>query len=223
MSNPFSDKYAVPSAQLTETIEWSNHGLLYLLSILKPEEVAADALIFNPPLEVLEDLTYPFHLQIWKKAPRMLVAKSNRGCFSAELARRSLVHSLLSDYELIIPTIARYNALWAIHSTKVATLESMLRAMCKMMTVSDDEWVERFNQLCGMCHGDYTGQGVDENCSVETRLEYYFLRTGKVALEDWIRCVSACLGMCSDERAAHTEVYDEAGSFLVKAYKEMIG
>ena len=222
-SNPFGDEYAEPFAPLTKTIDWSNRNLLYLLSILKPEEAAANALIFNPPLGILEDLTYPFHLQIWKKATRMLVAESSRGCLSPELARRSLAHNLLSKNERIDATVARYNALWVIHITDVATLESMLRAMCKMITIADDEWQERLDQLCGMVGGDYIGQSVDRHCSVELRLEYYFLMTGRNALEDWIRCVGACLSMGSDEeRAAHAEIYGEAGSFIDRAFDELM-
>ncbi|KAL1795805.1 hypothetical protein ACET3X_006029 [Alternaria dauci] len=255
MSNPFCDSYAddisTPPTSPTsngeiEPIDWNNRNLVYLLSVLKPEEVAADTLVFSPPLEVLEDLTYPFHLQIHKKAAsaridmyphskdaptgtgrpqtRTLVAESKRGCLSPELARRSLAHDLLSDDELIDATIARYNALWFIHSIEVATLESILRAMCEMIKIADDEWQGRFDQLCGMAAGGYSGQCVDGDCSAETRLEYYFLMTGKIALEDWIRCVSACLSMSSEkERALHTEVYDEARNFLARAFDEMIG
>ncbi|KAG9195489.1 hypothetical protein G6011_00610 [Alternaria panax] len=254
VSNPFSDNHTddastAPTSPVsngtTEPVNWNNRNLVYLLSVLKPEEVVADKLAFVPSLEVLEELTYPFNLQIHKKAastrihrypyskdapigtsrphPRTLVAQSSRGCLSPELARRSLAENLLSDNELVDATIARYNALWAIHSTGVAVLESILRAICEMITVADDEWQGRLDQLCGMVAGDYTGQCVDGDCSVETRLEYYFLTTGKIALEDWIRCVGACLGMDSDkERAAHAEVYDEARSFLCRASYEMM-
>jgi hypothetical protein len=255
MSNPFCDNYVDDASTpptspisdgISEPIDWNSRNLMYLLSALRPEEVAADILVFNPPLEALEDLTYPFHLQIHKKAvstridshpysrdthictrrpqPCTLVAESNRECMSPELARRSLAHDLLSNIELVDATIARYNALWVIHNSDVSTLESILRAMCEMITIADDEWQGRLDQLCGMAAGDYTGQCVDGDCSAETRLEYHLLMTGRIALEDWIRCVGACLGMDSEkERAAHAEAYDEAGSFLGRAFYQIVG
>jgi hypothetical protein len=213
---------------MTDCINWNNDILMYLVSILKPNELAANALTFNPPLEVLEDLTYPFHLQMHKKgisAPRTLIAQSTRGCQNPELARRSLAHDVLSDHSLIDATIARYNALWAIHSTAAPTLMSILRGMTQMITVTDDEWDERRDQLCGFVGGeDDVGQCVDGECSVETRLEYYFLLTGRIALEEWIRCVGGCVGMDDDaERAAHAETYGEAGRFLGRAFEELVG
>lgn len=142
MSNPFYDNYVDDASTpptspisdgISEPIDWNSRNLVYLLSVLRPEEVVADILVFNPPLEALEDLTYPFHLQIHKKAvstridshpysrdthictrrpqPCTLVAESNRECMSPELARRSLAHDLLSNIELVDATIARYNAL----------------------------------------------------------------------------------------------------------------
>jgi hypothetical protein len=235
------------SEDMTDSIEWDNHNLMYLLSILKPDEVAADDLTFNPPLEVLEDLTYPFHLQIHKKGisiprgfaaytyskdapigtgrpqPRILIAESTRGCLSPELARRSLAHDMMSDHQAIDAAIGRFNALWAIHSSEVPTLESMLRAMEEMIIITDDEWKQRLNQLCGMAGDVYVGECVDGECSIETRLEYYLLLAGRDTLEDWIRCVGQCLGMESDEeRAEHAETYGQAGSFLGQAFEEML-
>jgi len=215
-SSPVSDD------DMIDPLEWDNGNLMYLTSVLEPEELEAEALTFTPPLEVLEDLTYPFHLQLHNKE-RTLIATSNRGCLSPNLARRSLAHSMMSDHKAIDATIGRYNALWAVYSSDVPTLKSILRGMENMNTVTDDEWQDRTYQLCGIIDKDTIGECVDEECSIETRLEYYLLLKGKDGLEGSIRCVSHCLGMDSDEeRAERAEMFWEAGSFLGKAFEEML-
>jgi hypothetical protein len=212
---------------MTDCIVWNNDNLMYLVSILKPNELTANTLTFNPPLEVLQDLTYPFHLRLHAKSvsvPHTLIAQSTRGCLSPDLARRSLAHAMLSDHSLIDAAIARYNALCAIHSTAVPTLTSILRGMTAMILVTDDEWTERRDQLCGFVPGeDEPGQCVDGECSVEMRLEYYFLLTGRIVLEEWIRCVGICVGMNDGERVARAETYGEAGRFLGRAFEELVG
>jgi hypothetical protein len=213
---------------MADCIVWNNDNLMYLISILKPDEIAANALTFTPPLDVLEDLTYPFQLQIHKKdvsTPRTFIAQSTRRVQNPDLARRSLAHNMLSDHSLIDATIARYNALCAIHSTAVPTLTSILRGMTAMILITDDEWAERRNQLCGFVPGeDEAGQCVDGECSVEMRLECYFLLTGRSALEEWVRCVGTCVDMGDErERAVRAETYGEAGRFLGRAFEELVG
>ncbi|KAH6868384.1 hypothetical protein BKA58DRAFT_194176 [Alternaria rosae] len=211
-----------PIADMDDPIEWNNGNLMYLLSILRPRELEADVLTFAPPLLALEDLRYPFHLQLYNKK-RTLVAKSDTICSNPNLARRSIAHDLMSDHKFIDATIGKLNAVWAIHSSSVPTLKSMLRGMEEMMTVTDHEWQQRIYQLSGAVDGDCVGQCVDGECSIESRLEYYLLLKGRDALEDSIRCVGHVLGLDSDEeRAKRADMFAEAGSFLGRAFEEML-
>jgi len=215
-SSPISD-------DTDEPIEWNSGSLMYLISILTPEELEADTLTFSPPLSVLEDFRTPFHLQLYNKE-HILVAKSDPICLGPKQALRSIAHDLMSDHKLIDATIGKLNALWAIHSSSGPTLASMLRGMEEMMTVADDEWQQRIYQLSGAVDGDYVGECVDGECSIETRLEYYLLLKGRDALEDSMRCVRHVMDLDSDEeRTKRAEIFGEAGSFLGKAFEQMLG
>ncbi|KAI4613633.1 uncharacterized protein J4E87_009761 [Alternaria ethzedia] len=214
-SSPISD-------DTDEPIEWNSGSLMYLISILTPEELEADTFTFSPPLSVLEDFKNPFHLQLYNKE-HILVAKSDPICLGPKQALRSIAHDLMSDHKLTDATIGKLNALWAIHSSSGPTLASMLRGMEEMMTVADDEWQQRIYQLSGAVDGDYVGECVDGECSIETRLEYYLLLKGRDALEDSMRCVRHVMDFDSDEeRTKRAEIFGEAGSFLGKAFEEML-
>ncbi|KAI4662720.1 uncharacterized protein J4E79_004029 [Alternaria viburni] len=214
-SSPISD-------DMDEPIEWNSGSLIYLISILTPEELEADTFTFSPPLSVLEDFRTPFHLQLYNKE-HILVAKSDPICLGPKQALRSIAHDLMSDHKFIDATIGKLNALWAIHSSSGPTLASMLRGMEEMMTVADDEWQQRIYQLSGAVDGDYVGECVDGECSIETRLEYYLLLKGRDALEDSMRCVRHVMDLDSDEeRTKRAEIFGEAGSFLGKAFEEML-
>ncbi|EFQ85517.1 hypothetical protein CFE70_007780 [Pyrenophora teres f. teres 0-1] len=230
---------------LDAPITWRECDLMYLLSLLKSEELVANTLVFTPSLNELEHATYPIHLQLHEKTtptplgfeisahsldtpirtdrPPTLIAESRTHCSTAAIARRSLAQSLLSNPASVSNAIDRYNVLYTLYTTPLARLEAMYRAMCTMAIIPDCEWLERLAQLRGIVNGQYlVGAGVDENCSVEARVEYYLLEIGRGLLESWIRMVRVCLDKEEDQRAACVEVYRDAAEFLARASDEVM-
>ncbi|EOA86008.1 hypothetical protein ACJQWK_02056 [Exserohilum turcicum] len=225
-----------------EPITWCTRDLLYLTSILKPDETASNTLVFTPSLEVLEAIntTDAIHLQLHSKtraslppnlsthayskhAPigtgrpshRTLLASSHANSRSASAARRSLAHALLSDARAVATELDKCNLLQTLHRVPLQTLQSMLRAMHLMSSVPDAEWHGRLAQLRA---------GVDAASGVEARIEFFLLQMGRRALERWISWVNVCLEIVGErERRSCARVWREAARFLVRAYEEVGG
>jgi len=221
---------------------------VYLLSLLKSEELVANTLVFTPSLDDLEHATHPIHLQLHRKTTpippgfelgassldvptgtnnppsQILIAESATNCRTAAIARRSLAHSLVSNPTIVSDVIDRYNVLYTLYTTSLPQLQSIYRAMCIMTVISDREWFERLAQLRGFVNGQYPAdRGVDATCPVEARVEYYLLEMGSVMLEGWIRMVCVCLDLSGEkERAACAEVYKDAACFLARASDEVM-
>ena len=221
---------------------------MYLLSLLKSEELVANTLVFTPSLDDLEHATYPIHLQLHRKTTpippgfeldassfdahivtsslpsQILVAESATNCRTAAIARRSLAHFLVSNPAVVSDVIDRYNVLYTLYTTSLPQLQSIYRAMCIMTAISDREWFERLAQLRGFVNAQYlVGRGVDATCPVEARVEYYLLEMGRAMLEGWIRMARVCLDLSGEkERAACAEVYKDAACFLARASDEVM-
>ncbi|KAF1833134.1 hypothetical protein BDW02DRAFT_570322, partial [Decorospora gaudefroyi] len=219
---------------------------VYLVSLMKPEELLEDRLVFSPALEELSNKTYPIHLQLYKKTAlvppgfesyakdlpigtgrpqqsRTLIAESAATCADATEARRSLAQSLLSDRRTVSDTLDRFNVLASLHRTPTAALQSFQRAMAHMTCVDDVEWEERSMQLRGYLDYGSRGEGVDETCTLEARLEAYLLEVGRRPLKGWETTVSLVLAMKEVDRRGDAEVYADAVSFLGRAYVELKG
>jgi hypothetical protein len=201
---------------------WENEDVMYLLSVLKPEELMHGKLVFTPSLDKLDHAVYPIHLQLHNKKGDLL-AESNDSCDSPNNARRSLTSCLLRNSQLVSEAIDKYNVLWTLHSVSSATLLSIQRAMRVMMSVSETEWTQRLMQLNGYVADGSVVPGVGAYCIVEARLEYYLLDCGKGCLEDWGSVVGVVLRMSEEDRKENGKVYGEAAVYLGRAYEELIG
>lgn len=217
---------------------------MYLLSCLLPDELLTNRLTFSPPLEDLHTHTSPFHFQLFvtvptttppeaysKHAPigtgrprsRILLAQSHKNLSSAALARKSLVHNLLSNPRVNADVIDKYNVLSTLHSMAPATLQSVHRGMQLMIRVSDKEWHGRFNQLRGLSKDGSIGVGVDACCAVEVRLEIFLLAVGRAQMEVWLRNVGVAVAVEQRDRKAWAGVYADAAAFLRTAVGELWG
>lgn len=107
----------------------------------------------------------------------------------------------------------RYNVLNTLYASSTKTLEALYRGMIEMLGVSEREWRERFEQLCGV---------VDGECGLEARVEVYLLGVGREDVEEWVGIVEMALGLeGSEERGCWAEVYADAAAFLERAMGDM--
>jgi hypothetical protein len=218
-----------------DPITWRNTDLMYLLSVLKPLELMNNQLVFIPSLDDLHKATYPIHLQLHKKVTSippgfqayakkgLLLAESAKMCDSPTSARRSLASSLLSSSYAVSAAVDKYNVLWTLHGITNPSLVSIQRAILAMSEVPNSEWMQRLQQLRGWAADGNHVEGVGEYCTVEARLEYYFLEVGKGCLEEWTGVVGVALKMTEERKKASAKVYADAAAYLGRAYEELRG
>ncbi|KAF1844698.1 uncharacterized protein K460DRAFT_96833 [Cucurbitaria berberidis CBS 394.84] len=237
-----------PTSPTTDTfnapIQWNNADLMYLLSCTMPDELLANQLIFSPPLEDLRTITCLIHLQLFRRTPTtppppeafskhapigtgrpcssVLVAESDKKCGSTTEARRSLAKKLLSSMRVVGGAVDMYNVLVTLHRLSTPTLYSIYRSLILMTAVSDREWSERLQQLRGLVDGCDAVESVDFTCTVEARLEVFFLEVGVGQLERWIRSVGVALALGRRGRKVWADVYGDAAAFLGRAMWELL-
>lgn len=193
-------------------------------------------LFCSPPLEDLEAISGPIHLQLYqriqvapapaeaysKDAPigtgrpssKLLLAESARGCKDAHAARKSLAQNMLGNGGTVWSMIHQYKILAEIYGTSKCTRESLLRGMLAMRRTSEYECVERYHQLCA---------GVDGTCDLEPKLEVFLLHAGRDELDVWIKHLTEALKRGEQELGGYGKEYTDAAAFLTKAYREVIG
>jgi hypothetical protein len=186
---------------------------VYLLSCLLPELLLHSQLIFSPPLVDLLTTPSPLHLHLYKKiavakipleafskyAPigtgrpqsRMLIAESQPKCKSPEAARTSLARNMLANAGFVTYMLDKYNVLTTLYASSTATLVSLQRGIIEMLGVEETEWVQRFEQL---------KRKVDEGCTLEARLEVFWLGLGIEELEEWVGVLETAVGMSEGVR-----------------------
>lgn len=187
----------------------------------------ANQLVFSPPLEALQHMQGPTHLQLFVHIPdqpipaaafsrhapigtgrpisKTLLAESDLKCEPPASARESLAKSLLSDRATVNSICAKYTVMGALYAYPQVQLESVGRGIRAMAAASDGERRDRLWQLQGV---------VDEMWDFEPRLETYLLEVGGGELDAWVRCVEVGLGLGKEDREMWADVYREAGRFL---------
>ncbi|KAF2855303.1 hypothetical protein T440DRAFT_539557 [Plenodomus tracheiphilus IPT5] len=188
-----------PCDDANSPIQWNATDLMYLLSILYPEDLILNRLVFQPPLfkpsphlqlfrlppfNPTPPSAYSKHLPIGtgRPPPRILLADSGP-CDTAAHAKRALARAILNDTLLTRNTIDKYNVLVTLHSLPACTLQSIKQGMYLMSSISDAEWYGRYMHLRGWVKEGFIAQGVDETCGVEARLEVFLLHYCKLLVE----------------------------------------
>jgi hypothetical protein len=200
---------------------------VYLLSCLLPDLLLHSQLIFSPRLPDLPTTSSTIHLRLFKKVPaagippeafseyapigtgrpqtRLLIAESHSKCKTPEAARLSLATNILANTGFVTYMLDKYNVLTTLYASSTATLLSLQRGMIEMLGVEETEWVQRFEQLEGK---------VDEGCTLEARLEVFWLGVGMMEMEDWVGVLDTAVGMSEGEKRVWGGVYGDAARFL---------
>lgn len=141
----------------------------------------------------------------------MLITESHPKCENPEAARISLATNILANEGFVAYMLDKYNVLTTLYASSTDTLLSLRRGMIEMLGVSEAEWVERFEQLGGK---------VDGGCTLEARLEVFWLGVGIREVEEWADVVDTAVEMEEGDRRAWGEVYGDAARFLGRCVEE---
>ncbi|KAH8716971.1 hypothetical protein GQ44DRAFT_775723 [Phaeosphaeriaceae sp. PMI808] len=219
-SSSTTSPYTAPSPIRSSNtpISWTDADLNYLLSCILPDAYLTKKLTFSPPLESLPARPLPINLHLILTHPlttpidpaqptqNYILVSSDKACDSPSTARSTLAKRILTNTRYAIYMLNKYRVLATLYACSTTTLASLRRGMVEMVGVEEREWEGRMGQL---------GEVVDGKCSVEARLEMFWLGVGRGEVEgEWIRVVEMAMGKEEGERGVWGEVYGDAAVFL---------